>query len=171
MGSTMPAWLNVYDNERIQIVPSGSTLLELDAENSKISDAALAQATNLVWLSCSGNEKITTVAPFAQSLRHLFAQYGSFLDDAGLATATNLVTLNCSSNSKITSIGFCRNNLQELIVSGQDCGMKGDEIEKAPQLRKVVMYHNDTITQEHLKGFTRIHDSGFVRDEPLNQGL
>ena len=108
-----------------------------------------------MWLNCTDNKAITTVAPFGRSLRHLVTNVG--LSDAGLTTATDLVTLDCGCNPNITSIGFCRSSLQELTAVGADCGIKGDEIAEAPpQLRKVVTYHNDKITLTHLKGFADV---------------
>ena len=155
------------------MAPFGSTLLELDVRQRHIGDAALAMAINLVWLDCSDNGEITTVAPFGQSLRHLVActtssrndeSLAHSLSDApGLSTATNLVTLHCSNNPNITSIEFCRNRLQELSADGKNCGMKGDEIAEAPHLWKVYKCYNEKITVKHLKGFTEVGNSAFVR--------
>ena len=151
--------LHAGGNPRIEsVAPFASSLLELDARTTDIDDAALFQLTNLVWINCSFNEQITTVAPFAQSLRHVVADCGSSLRDAGLSNATNLVTLYCYKNPNITTIAFCQNSL--LIA---DCGMEGDEIANAPQLRKVTKRKDDKISLHHLKGFTQINDSVFAR--------
>ena len=110
------------------------------------------------------------MAPFAQTLRHLVAvrnlvvDADSFIGDAGLSAATDLVTLVCNKNPNITTIAFCLNSLQELKAEGNMCGLKGDEIAVAPQLRKVSKKHNKRIVSGHLAGFAEIEvGSVYVR--------
>ena len=160
--------LNGSANPRIQHV--ASTLLELDAtDGSGIGDAALTHATKIVRLNCSNNKRIVTIAPFRSSLRHLVAQKDSALADTGLPSTPNLVTFDCSNNPKITTIAFCLNSLEELRAEGERCGMQGDEIATAPQLRVVVQIENDKITVRHVEHFSLLlsnFDRVFIRVPP-----
>ena len=131
-------------------------------EVAAVSDAAFALATNIVWLACSRNRKITTL-PFSASLRHLVAQYDSSFGVAALTTATNLVTLDCGNNPNITSLAFCATSLQELTAWGYICGVCGDDIvTMGPQLWKVEKWDNHRITVQHLEGFTAMDGNGSV---------
>ena len=91
-----------------------SNLLQLAALGSQIRDVALRHATSLLWLE--SGDGITTVAPFAHSLRHLVTHGARGLTNQSLASATKLVTLDCAQNANITTIAPFAQSLESLVA-------------------------------------------------------
>jgi len=130
--ATQLVMLNAWRNSKITTVaPFGATLRELDAsstdvgilaETCGITDSGLCNATQLVKLNAEGNSKITTVAPFASTLRDLGARYACGISDSGLRYATQLVKLKASSNSKITMVAPFGSTMRELNAT-ENCGI------------------------------------------------
>ena len=154
--------------------PFASTLLELatGGDETGLTDIALHEAIHLISLTLypTIGAKITTVAPFAASLRHLEAAWNYSLTDASLAPATKLVTLNCSEARRITSLQPFANSLLELTAYGNKCGVKGEEVSTARRLQVVKrgdaypFLPNDQIKPAvHLKEFCKRPDENWAR--------
>jgi hypothetical protein len=110
--------------------------MELDASGSRcgIGDPGLASARSIVKLNASDNPKITTVAPFAETLVELKARGPNGNDrlvadsedcglrDAGLARAHGIVKLDVRNNPYITTVASFAAALVELDARG-GCGI------------------------------------------------
>jgi hypothetical protein len=99
---------------------------DISGENQRyfcgIGDDGLANATSIVRLCARSNSKITTVQPFASTLRELIAPDTCGIDDKGLANARNITSLDATNNSKITNIKPFASKLRYLNAS-LGCGI------------------------------------------------
>ena len=68
----------------------------------ELSDTALKLCTNLRELNASYNNKITSCAPFARTLKKLHASFNHVIDDAFVQSCTNLEILNSFGSKTIT---------------------------------------------------------------------
>lgn len=133
--------LNVSSNKRIVgSLPQSLVVLDASGPDCEIEDRTLQSITSLNWLDCTSNRRVTTVAPFAASLRHLLALGDSgALNDDGLRNAAWLVSLTCHRNPHLTTILPFAASLQELAASGDQCGLSGEELPRCIALRSIVV--------------------------------
>jgi hypothetical protein len=87
-------------------------------EAAESTDAGLAQAVGIVKLDVYNNPNVTTVAPFAVTLRELNAQGNSGITDAGLAQAAGIVRIYVDNNPKVTTVAPFAVTLRELNATG-----------------------------------------------------
>ena len=118
--------------------------LHVAGRGSKLDDAALVEATQLVKLQAQNNPRLTTVAPFGKTLIELDAIGDCGINDIGLATATNLVCLDASRNARIQNIQSCASTLVELSI--KDSGIGQETVLHARNLIYVDISNNTAIT-------------------------
>lgn len=111
--------LNAMANPHITSVAScGASLRELDAKLSRLNDAGLRTATQLVCLDCSSG--IQSVAPFVNTLLELNVEADNEMGSAFLASSSlRVIKLNTSNNQHITGLPpSCAKSLRHLEAAG-----------------------------------------------------
>lgn len=129
-GFTALRYLSMFNHKCIWDVSfCGATLEVLLADWSGLCDEGLQNATRLQVLHCDSCEGVTTLEPFAATLRELDASHSCGLNRAALAHARHLTVLSIHFNESITSLPpSLAANLRELRVGCQsDTDPIGDE--------------------------------------------
>jgi len=101
--------LNTYHTTAIAFYPA---IFEWSIPNS-----GLNLCTSITKLNISNNDKISTCAPFAKSLRILNASNISIMNDDGLRLCTSIVELNMWNNNNITTCAPFAKSLRILNIA------------------------------------------------------
>ena len=120
-------------------------LRRLNAESSDLTDRMLTTADKLEVLHVAHCGDVTTVAPFAYTLRELDASGKCGIHDAGLARAHWIRVLNVANNSLVTTVEPFAESLRELNAS--DGSMVGDTgLANATGIVRLLASNNSKIT-------------------------
>jgi len=121
--------LHVYDNAHVRI----------------ISNDRLEQTIEV--LNVSGNDTITTCAPFAKSLRALYANRAC-ISDNGLSLCTLIELLFANNNSEITTCAPFAKSLRTLFADGR-CGISDEGLHLCTSIVILSANNNSAITTCH----------------------
>ena len=124
------------------VIPN--TVVRLCITYTNINDAMIFACTKIKYLHISGENSITTCAPFAKTLRRLLLK-NTTMENAGLALCTNLKVLNADNNSKITTCAPFAKTLTKLYATN-DCGIGDDGLKLCSKLKYLDASYNSKIT-------------------------
>ena len=160
-------WIPIYDDNLEDLAVHGASLVTLHLQNCcgvttvapvagtlrrlvvsgrdcGVDDEGVEAATRLRVLDASENNRISTVLPFAATLRELDASQ-CMISDAGLKHATRLVVLRSDYNDGITTVQpFCT-SLRSLSAAGE-CGIDDAALAHATRLEMLGVWYNASVT-------------------------
>ena len=113
--------------------------------NCVINDDALQLCTSIEVLYAMDNENITTCAPFAKTLRTLYATSNCGICDDGLRMCTAITKLDATCNNKITTCAPFAKTLRILILRRWS-GVQNKGLELCTAIEELNVSQNEHIT-------------------------
>lgn len=138
---------------------------------SGVRDDSLASLYRLRSLHCNHNPAVTTVAPFAQTLR-LLSACGSTcgVSDEGLRDASNIQALYIFENTKVTTVRPFARQLRQLRAYGLDCMLGDAGLSDATSLVSLVVSTTIRPFASTLRELIACGLSGITEDELAEGG-